>query len=195
MCPESTNAMATFETEGSRTRAPAELYEEPHWYACYTRARHEKRVDQLLSQRGVDTYLPLVPRERQWKDRKKTVEFPLFPGYLFGRFTLGELHQVLTTPGVSTVVRTNGLPTPIPEEELDNVRRFAEALAKTGVEPKPVPYLAEGQRVRVIEGPFRGVEGVVKERRGRRRVLVGLKAIGQGLEVDIPVVSLQRIRG
>ncbi|HEX7050698.1 MAG TPA: UpxY family transcription antiterminator [Longimicrobiales bacterium] len=175
---------ANFET-GDVLRPPAVLYDEPRWYACYTRARHEKRVEELLRGRGVDSYLPLAPRLQQWKDRKKRVHFPLFPSYVFGRFTLREVHAVLTTPGVSTIVRANGYPTPIQEREIENIRRFAAAVASTGVEPERRPLLREGQRVRVIEGAFRDVEGVVIERRGRKRVLVGIEAIGQGLEIDV----------
>ena len=174
--------------------APDQLYREPHWYACYTRARHEKQVESLLTQRGVQSYLPIVPRVRQWKDRKKLVQFPLFPSYVFGRFTLTELHGVLTTPGISTVVRSNGYPTPIPEQDIENVRRFAVALMETGVQPEPRPFLVEGQWVRVSEGPFEGVEGIVIEERSRKRVLIGVKAIGQGLEIDIDTRLLRPIR-
>ena len=173
----------------------AELYVEPRWYACYTRARAEKQVAKFLLTRGIDSYLPLVPRQRQWKDRKKVVPFPLFPSYVFGRFTLRDIHSILTTPGVSTIVRTKGQPTPIPEEELENVRRFAEAIAATGIEPDARPLIQEGQRVRVTEGPFEGVEGVVIESRGRKRVLVGISAIGQGLEIDIDTRLLKPLRG
>src|SRR5437868_15292617 len=91
-------------TEAERT-PPDKLSTEAHWYAWYTRARHEKQVEQLLQQRGCESYLPLAPMLRQWKDRKKLVQFPLFPSYVFGRFTLKEIHGVLTTPGVSTIVR------------------------------------------------------------------------------------------
>ncbi len=178
-----------------RAEETAELYVEPRWYACYTRARAEKQVAKFLQTRGIDSYLPLVPRQRQWKDRKKVVPFPLFPSYVFGRFAMRDLHLVLTTPGVSTIVRTQGQPTPIAEEELENVRRFAAAVASTGVEPDARPFLAEGQRVRVTEGPFEGVEGIVIESRGRRRVLVGISAIGQGLEVDIDTRLLKAVRG
>ena len=173
----------------------AELFIEPRWYACYTRARAEKQVAKFLQTRGIESYLPLVMRNRQWKDRKKIVPFPLFPSYVFGCFAIRDLHSVLTTPGVSTIVRTQGQPTPIASEELENVRRFAAALAKTGVEPESRPFLAEGQRVRITEGPFEGVEGIVIESRGRKRVLVGISAIGQGLEVDIDTRLLKAVRG
>jgi transcription antitermination factor NusG len=174
---------------------PVDLYEETRWYACYTRARAEKQVVKTLNQRGFESYLPLIPRQRQWKDRKKVVPFPLFPSYVFGRFTLRDVHSILTTPGVSTIVRTRGQPTPIPEEELENVRRFAEAIAATGIEPEARPLIQEGQRVRVTEGAFEGVEGIVIESRGRKRVLVGITAIGQGLEIDIDTRLLKPLRG
>lgn len=180
-------------TDAERT-PPAGLYSEPHWYACYTRARHEKQVEAQLRQRGFDSYLPLVAQVRKWSDRTKRVQFPLFPSYVFGRFTLSELHQVLTTPGISTIVRAGGYPTPIPDTDLENVRRFAVALEEVGAEPEPRPMLTEGQWVRVLHGPFEGVEGIVVETRGRKRVLVGLAAIGQGLEIDIDNRSLKPIK-
>jgi transcription termination/antitermination protein NusG len=172
---------------------PPALYSEPHWYACYTRARHEKQVEAQLRQRGFDSYLPLLEQVRQWSDRSKRVQFPLFPSYVFGRFTLRELHAVLTTPGVTTIVRAAGYPTPIPDADLENVRKFVAALSESGIEPEPRPFLTEGQWVRVLHGPFEGVEGVVVEARGRKRVLVGLAAIGQGLEIDIDNRSLKPI--
>lgn len=180
-------------TDAERT-PPQELYTTSEWYACYTRARHEKQVEQLLQQRGFESYLPLVGLMRQWKDRKKLVQFPLFPSYVFGRFSLKQLHDVLTIPGVSTVVRANGYPTPIPARDIENVRMFARAIADTGVPVEQRPFLAEGDWVQVMEGPFEGVEGIVIEQRGRKRVLVGVEAIGQGLEIDIDSRLLKAIR-
>lgn len=163
------------------------------WYACYTRARHEKTVDRQLRGRGFESYLPLVERERRWKDRLKRVMFPVFPSYVFARFTMKEIHDVLTTPGVSTIVRVGGRPAAIPDAEMANVRRVVDALRAEEGEAELGPYVEEGQRVRVAEGPLRGVEGIVVERRGRSRVLVGLSAIRQGLEIDVAVETLEPI--
>lgn len=165
----------------------------PRWYACYTRARHEKRVDAMMRDRGVETFLPLVPRESRWKDRKKLVEWPLFPSYIFGRFLLADAHLVLNIPGVSTLVKPSGRAVPIDDAELANVRLFADALRQGEVPLEPRPFLAEGMWVEVMAGPFRGVRGVVVERRGRRRMLIGLKAIGQGLEIDVEMSVLRPI--
>lgn len=185
--------LARILTDSERT-PPEQLYAVPHWYACYTRSRHEKQVETLLKERGFESYLPVIARERQWKDRKKLVDFPLFPSYVFGRFTLAQLHSVLTTRGVSTIVRTNGYPTPIPDADIQNVQRFVSAIAQTGIETEQRPFLTEGQWVRILDGPFDGVEGVVVEQRGRKRVLVGVEAIGQGLEIDIDARLLKPIR-
>ena len=179
-------------TEEER-RPPPEFYERARWYACYTRARHEKRVAAALGERGIEAFLPMLEQLRQWKDRKKRVALPLFPGYVFGRFDLGSMHSVLTIPGVATIVRANGYPTPIPDRELENVRRFAAALGATGAEAEVRPFLGEGDWVRVMEGPFAGVEGIILELRGRRRVLVGLRAIGQGLEVDLDRFAVEAV--
>jgi transcription antitermination factor NusG len=164
---------------------------EARWYACWTRARHEKRVQQMLEERGIETFLPLVERERQWRDRRKRVEFPLFPSYVFGRFPLHESVRVLSIPGIAGLVKNNGRPAPIPEDELDNVRRFAQLLRAGGIEPEPCAYYSQGDEVEVVAGPFAGLRGIVSEQRGRRRVVIGLKAIGQGLVVDIDARQLK----
>ncbi len=167
----------------------------PRWYACYTRARHEKRVERQLEERGFESWLPVVERDRQWSDRTKRVEFPVFPSYVFCRFPASRIHEILTVPGVSTVVRIDGRPAAIRDEEMENIRRFVDALGSSQLEPEPVPFIREGQPVRVVDGPFEGVTGIAVERRGRRRVLVGLDAIRQGFEVDVPAASLEPIRG
>ncbi len=166
----------------------------PRWYALYTRARHEKQVDARLRQRGIEAYLPLIPRERQWHDRKKIVSWPLFPSYVFARFAPRALSPVLGTSGVASVVRLNGKPAPISDEEIENVRRFAAAVTETGLDPQPTPLVSEGQSVRIVSGPLCGVEGRVVERRGRGRVLVvGIRAIGQGLKLEVDEAWLKPI--
>ncbi|HKK08928.1 MAG TPA: UpxY family transcription antiterminator [Gemmatimonadota bacterium] len=163
------------------------------WFACYTRARHEKKVDQRLRGLGLEVFLPTIARVRQWNDREKVVEWPLFPGYVFARFGATHLHRVLGTPGVATVVSFNGQPLAIPETEVENVRKLAVGLGEAGMEPEPVPMLRTGQAVRIVDGPLEGVEGIVAERRARDRVLltVGLDAIGQGMRVELDATALE----
>jgi transcription termination/antitermination protein NusG len=177
------------DAESGSGAEPARL----RWYACYTRSRHEKRVAAMMEERGIETYLPLVPRMSQWKDRKKLVEWPLFPSYVFSRIALRDSYTVLSVPGVATLVKSDGQPAPIEDCEIENVRLLECALRGGDIPVDARPFYAEGEWVQVRAGPFAGIRGVVVERRGRRRVLIGLKAIGQGMEVDIPVEMLQAI--
>jgi transcription antitermination factor NusG len=172
-----------------RTRSPGTFRTDAvaRWYALYTRARHEKRVVQRLRQQGIQGFLPLIPRERQWHDRKTVVDWPLFPGYVFARLQKGGTSQVLSSPGVVTVVSQNGGPAPIRDEVIEGVRRLAAVAAETGMVPRPSPLVRRGRRVRITSGPLEGLEGTVLQRRGGDRVLVqfGVQAIGQGLKVEV----------
>lgn len=164
------------------------------WYALYTRGRHEKRVDALLEEREFEAYLPLVPRVRQWHDRRKTVHFPLFPSYLFVRASLPDLSEVLRVPGVVDVVRFGARPIPIPDREIANVRRLVRALEESGGESATAePLIEEGEPVEVVSGPFEGVRGILLERRGSDRALlqVGLEAIRQGVRLEVRAGSLR----
>jgi len=160
---------------------------ENHWYALYTRSRHEKRVAEALEQRGFDVYLPVIPRVSDWHDRKKTVLWPLFPGYVFVRFNRASASQVLSVPGSVQVIGVAGQPAPIPDEDIDNVRIFVAALTTTGVPPAVREVLESGTPAQIISGPFAGVRGMVLEDRSGKVVLqVGLKVIGQGLRLEVP---------
>lgn len=140
----------------------------------------------MLKLRGVKAYLPLLAQVRQWTDRTKRVEFPLFPGYVFARFGREQIHQVLLTPGVVTIVRSGGAPVPVREEELESVR-IVLTCANAGLPPpEPVEFVELGQEVLVKEGPFSGVRGVVIEDRGRARVVVRLRALRRALSVALP---------
>jgi transcription antitermination factor NusG len=162
------------------------------WWACYTMSRSEKKVDALLRQRGCVSYLPMVDAVRRWSDRRKRVSMPLFPGYVFAQSEAHPLGEIMSTPGIAAVVRFGARPVLIPHDEIRNIARFAHAIAESGYRPSRV-RLYEGQRVRVRSGPFEGVHGIVKEVRGRARVLVGLTSIGVGFEVDVGTEVLQAL--
>src|ERR1700751_5933305 len=88
----------------------AELFTESRWYAAYTHARHEKRVDAQMRERGIESFLPLYRSVRRWKDRRKQLELPLFPGYVFVHMALRDRLQVLQLPGVVHFVSFHGKP-------------------------------------------------------------------------------------
>jgi len=138
-----------------------------------------------LEGRSVESYLPLVARERQWADRVKRVHFPLFPGYVFARFDLSGLGEVLRTPGLTEVVGVEGRPAPVSEQELESVRALVEGIERTGLEPHASDYLIVGEDVEVVEGPFKGLRGTLVDERGASRVVVKLDAIRQALGVEM----------
>ena len=164
---------------------PPELFEKRCWYACRTKSRAEKKVQQQLSGAGFEAYLPVRKEERQWADRKKTVAFPLFPGYLFARFCLTELHEVLGLPGVVSVLEPNGYPTPVRDEEFASLRRFINGVNETGALPSPWDFLERGRDVVVVSGPFEGMRGVLVEERGRARVVVRIGVLRQATSVEL----------
>jgi len=164
---------------------PAAVPREPKWYACRTRARAEKQVDRVLAAAGIDSYVPVIERLRQWSDRSKRVTFPLFPGYVFARFSLSALPQIVRTPNLIEVVRVNGYPTPLRDAEIEAVRSLVAGAHHAGVEPSVQDYLVRGQEVRVVHGPFDGLRGILTEVRGRTRIVVRLEAIRQAVSVEM----------
>ena len=165
------------------------------WYACYTRGRHEKQVERLLGEREFEVFLPLVPRIRQWHDREKVVEFPLFPSYVFARFDGRDLALAAAVPGLVNIVRFNGRPVAIPEEEIENIRLLSTSLPPAPEDPDLGPWVEEGEVVEIISGPLTAVRGVVAERRGNRRliVVVGVAAIDQGLRVEVDRAAVRTL--
>lgn len=160
---------------------------EPHWYATYTCAQHEKRVARQLDAHGVTHYLPLYEAVHHWKDRRKLVQLPLFPGYVFARIRLEDRLQVLRLPGVVRLVGFNGLPVTIANEEVEGLRR---ALAK-GIRAEPHPYLSIGQRVRITSGPLVGREGILKRWKGALRVVLSTELLKRSIALDIDALNVQ----
>ena len=170
-----------------------QVQESLSWYACYTRGRHEKMVATQFGLRRIEVFLPVHKRDVQWSDRTKAVSYPLFPGYVFARFRQRDLPQVLNTRGLVTVLQAGGRLAAIPDEEIENVRRCASAMNDHGILAEREPLVEAGDRVRILSGPLAGVEGVVLQRRGCKRLLVTLSTVGEGLSIDLGGASLEVI--
>lgn len=156
-------------------------YAELHWYAAYTSANHEKRVADQLETREVEHFLPSYASVRRWKDRRVTLQLPLFPGYVFVRLALRNRLQVLQIPGVAKLVGFGTVPAPLPKDEIEALRT---GLAK-GLHAEPHPFLTVGQRVRVKQGPLAGLEGVLLRWKGNWRVVLSLELIQRSVAVDV----------
>jgi transcription antitermination factor NusG len=153
------------------------------WFAVHTYARHEKAVAQAVREQGITSFLPLVRQVRQWSDRRKLVDFPLFGCYVFVKLAPNNRQrmQVLRVGGVLGFVGTNGIGIPIPEEQIEAVRILVE-------EQLPVcshPFLKIGQRVRIRSGALAGIEGILVSRSGERTLVISLDAIQRSLSVRV----------
>jgi transcription antitermination factor NusG len=138
-------------------------------------------VQEQLQARGIDPFLPLVKHWRQWKDRRKLVAFPLFPGYCFARFPLPDRIAVLSTQGVVQIVGNQDGPIPVTESEIESVRR----LVTSTLPFDPHPYLEEGMLVEVTRGPLKGLQGVLVRKGARARLVVRITLIRQAASVEM----------
>jgi transcription antitermination factor NusG len=152
----------------------------PQWYALYTCSRHEKQIGAQLQQRGIDFLLPLYPSLRRWKDRRVTLQLPLFPSYVFVRTSLQHRVEVLNIPGAVRFVAFNGRPAALPESELLTLRSGLE-----GVRAQPHPYLKIGRRVRVRSGPLAGTEGILLRRKDHFRLVISIDLIMRSIAVEV----------
>jgi len=156
---------------------------EDNWYGLQTRPRHEKIVFQRLEQRGVTTFLPLVTEVHRWSDRKKSVQMPLFSGYVFAKFVPNRSDRlsVLRVEGVFGLVGAGGEGTPIPNAQIEAVRSLVEKELPWSSHP----YLKIGQRVRIRSGSLDGMEGILISRNGDRTLVISVEAIQRSLAVRV----------
>lgn len=153
-----------------------------YWYALYVRGRHEKFVRSELEKKSIETYLPLRQVVRHWSDRRKILEEPLFPGYVFIRLALKDRWDVLNTKGVVRFVGPSAArPLEVREEALTSVQK----LLAENIQIDPFPYLKEGQRVYVKSGPFKGVEGFIVRKDDHCRLVLSLDILMQSISVQI----------
>ena len=163
--------------------AVSPLVEQAQWYAIRTRSRHEKMVADQLDKLGVENFLPLVKRTRQWSDRVKEVELPLFSGYTFVRVVLSspDRLRVLQTHGVAGFVGINCCGTAIPDNQIEDIR----TLLASEVPFEEQPFLRVGQRVRVRGGALDGVEGILSAQNDDHSLVISLEPIQRSLSVRI----------
>jgi transcription antitermination factor NusG len=154
------------------------------WYALWVKSRHEFVTAGELGRKGIETFLPSVSRVRQWKDRKKLVDFPLFPGYLFVRIGPGpkEFLNVVNTRGSVTLVSLEpGVPAAVPPEEIESLKLLVGGKAPIDL----YPALQEGTLVRIRRGPLKGALGVLAKREDEHRFVVNIELLGRSVGTRI----------
>lgn len=162
------------------------------WYALTVRHQHERQTERLLNWQGWETLVPIYKSKRQWTDRVKEIERPLFAGYVFCRFSLKDRIRIEDTPGVAQVVKFNGQAAEIEAAEIERV----QAMLASRVRLSPWPYLKAGDRVRVERGPLRGLEGTLLRDGDAARLIVSVEMLQRSIaaEVDPDAVVPLRTR-
>jgi transcriptional antiterminator NusG len=160
---------------------------EVSWFALWTRSRHEQVVREQLDQKQIEVFLPTVTKWSRWKDRKKKIDWPLFPGYCFARFAARERLPVLKCVGVVSIISYEGEPAPIPDAEIEGIRRLVES----DLAFDPCPMIREGMMVEVIHGPLKGVVGRLVRKNDKARLVLSVNLIGQAVSVEVDAADVK----
>jgi transcription antitermination factor NusG len=162
---------------------------EAAWFALYTRHQHEKVIAHVLENKGFEVFLPLYTTARRWKDRTKQLSLPLFPCYLFLRTTMERRLDIITTPGIVSILGGGGESGVILESEINGVRQVVER----GAEVEPHPFLRCGDWVRVKSGPLEGVEGILVRKKNLFRLVLSVELLEKSAAVEVDVSSVERV--
>ncbi len=170
------------------TNLPADL-EKSYWFVLFVRSNQEKNTALRLTDRGVEHFLPCCRSLRQWKDRRVTLDMPLFPGYVFVHMPFHERSKVLALPNVVSLVGSKNAPAVVSDEEISWIRRSAEH-----GNAAPHAYLNVGERVVITGGVLAGMEGILLRKQSKTRVVVSLDAIARSFVVEVDPALVQPAR-
>jgi len=174
---------------GSTTERTAS--EQAKWFAIQTRSRHEKKVATELREKGLSIFLPLYSSVHRWSDRRKTVQLPLFPGYVFVQTVYSPENRiaVLQVPGVAYFVGDQGRGTPIPEKQIEDIRTILDK----DIPFEIYPFVKVGQRVRIRGGSLDGLEGTLLAKNADRSLAVSIELIQKTVVVRVTGYDLDVI--
>lgn len=167
--------------------SPEAAVEAAPWFALWTRSRHEQVVREQLERKQIETFLPTITRWSRWKDRRKKIAWPLFPGYCFARFDTAQRLGILRCTGVVNIVSFDGEPAPIASAELENIRRLVD----TKLQYDPCPLIHEGMLVEVVHGALKGVVGRLVRKGAHARLVLSVDLIGQAVSVEVDAADVK----
>lgn len=151
------------------------------WFALRVKSQKEKLVASALRSKGFEDFLPTHRCRRRWSDRVKQFEAPLFPGYVFCRFSLYNRLPILTTPWVLLIAGVGRTPLPVDDAEIAAL----QSIVKSGVDAEPWPFLQVGQRVSVAYGSLTGVEGILLGFKKPSRLIVSVSILQRSVAVEV----------
>jgi transcription termination/antitermination protein NusG len=159
------------------------------WFAIRVRSRCEKLAAVDLETKGFEVCAATAPHRRVWVDRVRTVEMPLFPGYIFGRFQPIDRSKIQRGAGVAGIVGSGGFDYPVAEAEMDSVL----ALVRSGVEVFQTPFFQVGARVKVCAGPLAGIVGVLQQVKNGHRLVISVEFLQRSVAVELDLAMVQPI--
>ncbi len=161
----------------------------PLWYALQVRSRKETSVSLHLQSLGYEFFLPTYKCQRQWSDRVKELEQPLFPGYLFCRFDFLNRRPLVMTPGVIQIVGNGKTPLPVADDEIEKIQLAVACEAPR----QPWPFIEAGERVRVNYGGLRGLEGILINFKSSHRVVLSISLLQRSVAIEVELAWLTAI--
>jgi transcription termination/antitermination protein NusG len=164
----------------------------PSWYAVHVRSNFEKRVATELTAKGLESYLPAVSETHAWKDRKKVIEVPLFPGYVFTRFSDTGVSRlaVLRTTGAVRILGSRDTIEVIPDSEVEAIQTLLQAKVPLLAHP----LLREGARVRIRRGPLKDVEGLLVRIKSEARLVLSVELLCRSVSTEVDVSDVEVLR-
>jgi len=167
--------------------------EQKYWYALYVNSRFEKKVMEGLLFKNIEAYVPIVKTMKQWSDRKKMVEVPLFTGYVFINIANSQIDQVLQTNGVVNFVRHIGKIAKIREVEIERLKQIVRLGYHIESEAIKLNY-KQGDKVKILDGPLKNIEGFILEIKNEQFIEVLLESIGYCIKVKLPKEILESVK-
>lgn len=155
------------------------------WYAIYVKSRSEKKVVELLQEKQIETYAPIIKTMRQWSDRKKMVELPLINGYVFVNFKNTDTDKILQTKGVVNFVKDCGNIAVIREDEIYRLKQLVELgyhLEASAIDRN----FSMGDKVKITSGALKNIEGYINDTKEGRTIEIILESMGQLIKVKLP---------
>jgi transcription antitermination factor NusG len=177
----SENGWSSFDPTLDKEQATLNRGRNAAWFAVQVWTQHEIKVNQALSQKGIETFLPTKRVRRHWCDRTQISDVPLFPGYVFARFAAEYKLPVIVTPKVQAIVGFARVPEPIDESEIEAIK----TIVSSGLDVQSCSELAVGQKVEIVCGPLAGVAGVLMEKRSSLRLVGAGQLINRAISVEV----------
>jgi transcription antitermination factor NusG len=151
------------------------------WFALQTKPKNERKVERLLELKGYECFAPTYRLKRKWSDRTVQIDFPLFPGYVFCRFSSSTLGKAISTQGVIRIVGFGGEPAEVAAEEIEAL----QLLAQSNILREPWRYLPDGTLALVESGPLAGVQGIICASENRRQLVISVTMLQRSVAIQL----------